>query len=230
MVECQGRANAGILPADALCSSGVAGAAPAAQIRSWAITRTRSVCLAWITMGGFTTFHRLSSTAIPENTMTKIHKAVLPVALLVSALALSACATKPREAVAEPAPAPVAAAQATTEPVSAPAAVAEQPAPAPVVVAEQPAPKPAVKKARKKAHKAKVAPPKEVEPQPVAAPEPAPVVQQETPAAAQPEPVPPAVAAQPVQKAAPGFLEKYWLWLLGIIIAVLAFVWMTKKD
>lgn len=173
--------------------------------------------------------------------MTRTNNFVLSVVLLFSALALSACATKPKEAaVAEPAPAAMVAEQAATsepapepvttpEPVSVPE-VAEQTAPAPVVMAEQPAPKPVVKKARKKAAIAKIAP-KVEEPVPVAAPEPAPVVQQEAPAAAPPEPTPPPVIAEPVhQEATPGFLESYWLWLLGAVIAVIAFLWMKKKS
>lgn len=158
--------------------------------------------------------------------MSRMHNAVLPVALLFSALALSACATKPKEAtVAEPAPAATVVEQ-TAAPVSA-ASVAEQPAPA--AMAEQPAPKPVV--AKKKAHKkAKPAAPKEVAPEPVVAPAPAPVMKQE-PVVAQPEPTPPPVVVAPLQKTpAPGLLEQYWLWLLGIVIAVVAILWMRKKD
>ncbi len=156
--------------------------------------------------------------------MSKISNVTLPVALLVSVLALSACATKPKEVAAEPA-APVAAAPA---PEPAPAAVAEQPAPAPVAATEQVAPKPVVKKHKKKVAKAKVAPAPVVAPEPVAAPAPAPapVVKQEEPA-----PTPPAVTAPPVQKAEPGFLQKYWLWLLGIVVAaVVGFFMLQKRE
>lgn len=162
-----------------------------------------------------------------ENIMSKLRNVLLPVALLVSALALSACATKPKEAAAEPATVPTEKV-AVPEPVPAPAAAVEQPAPAPVVAAEQPAPKPVVKKTRKRVHKAKAAPVKAPEPEPVAAP--APVVQPEAPVVAQPEPTPPPMIVQPIPKQeTPGFLEKYWLWLLGVIIAVIAF-WMVKKK
>jgi hypothetical protein len=97
-------------------------------------------------------------------------------------------------------------------------------------MAEQPAPKPVVTK--KKVHKkAKPAAPKEVAPEPVVAPEPAPVMKQEAPAVAQPEPTPPPVVVAPLQKTpAPGLLEQYWIWLLGIVIAVVAILWMRKKD
>ena len=157
--------------------------------------------------------------------MSKMHKAVLPVVLLVSALALSACATKPKEeAVAEPAPV-AAAAEQTAAPE---AVVAEQPAPA--AMTEEQAPKPVTKKARKKAAKAKVTPPKAAPVEPVAAP--APAVQQEAPAVVQPEPTPPAAVAAPApMPATKGFLEQYWLWLLGIVIAVVAILFMmNKKD
>ena len=72
--------------------------------------------------------------------------------MIFSALVLSACATKPKEAVvAEPAPVAVVAEQApVVEPTPAPAVAAEQPAPAPVMMAEQPAPKPVVKKPGKR--------------------------------------------------------------------------------
>lgn len=160
--------------------------------------------------------------------MPRIPKVALPVALLFAALTLSACATKPKEVTAEPV-APVAvAAEKTPEPAPAPATVAEQPAPAPVVAAEQVAPKPVVKKAKKKVAKAKVAPPKVVAPEPAPVPvsAPAPEVKQEAPVA----PAPVTVTTLPVQKAEPGFLEKYWLWLLGLIIAVIAVVLFTKKS
>ena len=137
--------------------------------------------------------------------------------MIFSAIVLSACATKPKEAaVAEPVPVAVVAEQ----------AIVAEPTPAPDVAAEQPAPKPVVKKARKKTRVAETVSHKVVEPEPVAAPAPAPMVQQEAPAAA-----PPAVAApQPIpEAAAPGFLEKYWLWLLGLIVAAIAAFVMIKK-
>lgn len=165
-----------------------------------------------------------------ENAMPGIHKNVLPIVLLFSVLALSACATK-EEAVV-PAPAPVAVA-AEPAPVTEPAPVAKQAAPAPSVMAETPAPKPAVKKARKHRKKiAKAAPTKVMQAAPVAVPEPA--VQQAVPAAAPPQEAPaPVPMSAPVQQVEePGFLESYWAWLLGIVIAVAAMLWfvMGKKK
>jgi hypothetical protein len=177
---------------------------------------TPIVCLARITMGGFL-LHRILTTVPQENTMSRMLNAAIPVALFISALALSACATKTQEAaVAEPAPAAAVAPEAAP----APAVAAEQPAP--LVAAAQPAPKPVVKKAKRKV--AKAAP---VEP--VVAP--APVVKQEAPVAAPQEPTPPVVTAAPAPKPAEkGFLEQYWLWLVGIVIAVIAVLWMRKRD
>ena len=183
-------------------------------------------------MGGFLLNSRLSTVSL-ENIMLKKHSFSLPVALFCSALAISACATKPQEAaVAEPvpAPAPVAAPAPEAAPALASTTVADQPVPAAAVAAEQPAaPKPVVKKAKKKTVKA--APPKAAPVEPVAAP--APVVKQEAPAAvpAAQEPAP-AVVVTPLAPAAatPGFLEKYWMWLLGVVVAVIAFLLMKKKD
>lgn len=146
--------------------------------------------------------------------MSKFRPAFLFAALLVSALVLSACASEPKEKpVAAPTPVEVAA------PVEAPPApvVAPEPAPAPAVVAEQPAPKPKVHKAKKKAAKAK---PTVVAPAPVA--EPAPVVQPEAPVV---KPLAPVVVATPQEKIPEaGFLEKYWLWLLVLVIAIAGIV------
>jgi hypothetical protein len=183
-------------------------------------------------MGGFP-LNRILSTVALENTMSRMHSISLPVALFCSALAISACATKPQEAaVAEPAPksTPAAAPAPEAAPALASTTVAEQPAPAAAVIAEQPAaPKPVVKKAKKKTVKA--APPKVAPVEPVATP--APVVKQEAPAAAPaPQEPAPAVVVTPLPPAAatPGFLEKYWMWLLGVIVAVIAFLLMKKKD
>jgi hypothetical protein len=184
------------------------------------------VCLGQITVGGLRAKRALPP-AYLENIMLKMQNSVLSVALLVSVLALSACATKQKEeAVVEPAPAAAVAEKAPApEQAPAPATVAEQAAPAPAASTAEVAPKPAVKKAKKKV--AKAAPP----PAPVAAPAPAPVVKQEAPVAAPPAPTPPPVVAPPVQPVAEkGFLEKYWLWLVGLIIAVVAVLWMKKKD
>ena len=167
-------------------------------------------------MGGFLPNLTLS-TDYQGKTMSRTKKILAPTVMIFSAIVLSACATKPKEAaVAEPVPVAVVAEQ----------AIVAEPTPAPDVAAEQPAPKPVVKKAREKTRVAKTVPQKVVEPEPIATPAPAPVVQQETPAAA-----PPAVAApQPIpEAAAPGFLEKYWLWLLGLIVAAIAAFVMIKK-
>lgn len=164
--------------------------------------------------------------------MSRLRTNVLPVALLISAFALSACSTNPKqEAVAEPAPAVIAVeTPAAPEPAPAPpvAVVEPAPVPAPAAMTEPPAPKPVVKKARKTVHKAKVAAPKAPEPEPVAAP--VPVVQQ-APAAVAPVPTPIPVIAQPIQPTeTPGFFAKYWLWLFGILIAAVAIFWFTKKK
>ena len=192
---------------------------------------TSKVCAAPISMGAFWS-NCISSTASLENTMSKMHNVAISTALIISALVLSACATNPQEApVAAPAPAPVAATQEATPapeaaPAPAPVVATEQPAPA--VAAAQPAPKPVVKKAKKKVVKA--APPKAEPVAPVAAP--APVVKQEAPVAASaPQEAAPAVVVTPLPKAAtPGFFEKYWMWLLGLIVAIIAILWMKKKD
>lgn len=167
--------------------------------------------------------------------MSTLRTAILSITLLMSALALSACATKPKEEpvvapapvqkVVEAPPAPV------PEPAPAPAPVVAEPTPAPVVVAEQPAAKPVVKHAKKKVHKAKVVAPKEPEPVPVATPAPAPVVQQPAPVVAAPEPTPVPVAVQPVAKiATPNFFEQYWMWLVGIVVVVVGFFLFTRKK
>jgi outer membrane biosynthesis protein TonB len=159
--------------------------------------------------------------------MSKLNRFALPAALLLAVLTLSACATKPQEeAVVEPAPAvvePAAVAEpAAVEPAPAPEVVAE-PAPAPVASTAEVAPKPVVK--RKKAVKA--APPKAVEPAPVAAPAPA----AEPAPAPVAEPAAPAMVETPLQPVAePGFLEKYWLWLLGIVIAAAAVFFVAVKK
>jgi hypothetical protein len=42
--------------------------------------------------------------------------------------------------------------------------------------------------------------------------------------------MPPAAVAAPEPKAAtPGFLEKYWMWLLGLVVAAIAFLLMKKE-
>jgi hypothetical protein len=136
--------------------------------------------------------------------------------LIFTALTLAACASKPKEEpVAEPTPAAaVAEQQAAPAPV-----VAQEAAPAPVEQAAQPAPKKRVVKRVKKP--APVAAPEPVKEEPVV--EPAPV--------AVPEPVKEEPVVAPVQQVAePGFLEKYWLWLLGLIVGLVAVVWVAKKK
>ena len=188
------------------------------------------ICLARVTMGGFPSDLTLS-TVYQGKTMSRTKKLFLPTVMIFSALVLSACATKPKEAVvAEPAPVAVVAEQApVVEPTPAPAVAAEQPAPAPVMMAELPAPKPMVKKATKKPRVAKTMPPKFVEPEPVAAPAPAPIVQQETPAVLPPVAAPTVVVPAAQKDAASGVFGNYWLWLIGILIAVAAFFWIKKK-
>lgn len=154
--------------------------------------------------------------------MSRMRNAVLPVTLLVAVLALSACASKPKESPVA-APAPV---EAVVEQPAAPVVEAAA-APAPAVVTEQQAPVAApvqaAPPAKKKVVKAKrkVAPPAPVV-------EPEPVVQQEAPVVLPP---PPAVITQPLPKAEePGFLEQYWLWLLGLIVAGIAAWWFTQRN
>lgn len=155
--------------------------------------------------------------------MKKTHKYAVSVTLLLCALVLSSCANKQKEEkpVAPPSPEPVAVEHAPA-PSPAPPAATEQPTPAPAVTAEQPAPKPVIKK-HKKRRVAKAAPPPVVEPTPVAPPAPAPVM---TPEAA------PAVTAAPLPPPKPeeGFLEKYWMWLLGAIAVVAAAVFMATRK
>lgn len=154
-----------------------------------------------------------------ENTMSDMQRFALPAALIL-ALSLSACASKPVKE--EPAPAPVAVAE------PAPAPVAEAvPAPAPAQVAsvQEEAPKPVVKKAKRK--KVAKAAPKVVEPAPVVeapAPTAAAAVQEPTPAPA------PMVEAPITPVEEKGFFAKYWSWLLGLILAIIAIVFMTKKK
>lgn len=145
--------------------------------------------------------------------MTRIFR----VALLLSALALTACATKKEPVTAEPATPAV-----TQESTKA------APPPAPPVAVEVPTPRHVVKKHRKH-RKIKVAPPPqpvETVPAEVAAPVSAPA-----PAPAeQPISAPPAVQATPTPVAEQGFLGKYWIWLIVAIIAIAAIVWATMRK
>jgi hypothetical protein len=177
-----------------------------------------------------------SSTQFPEYCMSKSLQITLPLVLILSALTLSACATKKEptpvappaqiETVAETPSAPVAAPEPSPSPVAAP-----EPSPSPVA-APEPTPKQESPKVKKKV--AKHTKPKATPPAPVAAPvaAPAPVVPIVIPPPP-PEPIKPAaIEPPPAQKVAePGFLEKYWLWLLGLILIIVGFVvWQRKSQ
>jgi hypothetical protein len=162
--------------------------------------------------------------------MSRMLDVAINVTLLLSALALSACASKPEAVpVVEPAPTPVAAAEkpsaqeATAEPAAAPVAIAEQPA-----ASAEPAPKPVIRKARKIA--AKHAPPKTQPPPSDIVP--APIVEQQAPAILPPEPSPPVTIAPPAEKMAEAsFLERYWQWLLGLAVVIaVAFAWFWRSQ
>lgn len=159
--------------------------------------------------------------------MTRMHHATLPAALLLSALFLSACASQPKEEVS--APAPVAIEQpAVAAPAQTPAV--EQTAAPAVIAVTAPAPKHVVKKPRKAKKKvAKVTQPA-MEPAPAAepTPAPAPIVKEEAPVQ---EPTPAPVVTAPTPPAEEeGFLKKYWMWLLGLVIAVIALSFFVKKK
>jgi hypothetical protein len=161
--------------------------------------------------------------------MSKMINVAIPVTLLFSALILSACASKPEPvSVAEPAPVAAVAEkpsvpEATPEPAPVAGAIAEQ-----TTAGNEPAPKPVILKAKK--NTLKHAPPKAPAPPPVLAP--APVVEQPTPPALPPQPSPPVTVPLPVDKVAEaGFLERYWLWLLGLAIVIAGvFVWMWRGQ
>lgn len=166
--------------------------------------------------------------------MSRIFNMSIPVTLLLSVLALSACSTTPE---AVPDTAPVVAvteqpsvAEATPEPVLAPA-------PAQAAITEQPkvstlaAPKKKVRKAKKAAVK-KPAPVATPEPEVAPAPEPAPVIEQAAPATVQAEPTPPVTMAPPAKPMAEaGFFEEYWLWIIGLLIVIGGFIalWWRKN-
>jgi hypothetical protein len=61
---------------------------------------------------------------------------------------------------------------------------------------------------------------------------PAPIAEQQAPASVAPEPSPPVTVAPPVEKIAqPGFLERYWLWLLGLAIVIAGvFAWLWRSQ
>lgn len=164
------------------------------------------------------------------------------IALLFSALALSACATKPKEVpVAEPVTAQAVAEEPPVqEAAPAPEVVAAQPEAAPAVTAEQPvaaetpAFEPVAAPVKKKVAKAKRAAPKVLLPlpaaEPVVVPPPTPV-ETAAPVVQPPEPSPPQPVAPPAEVVVEkGFLEQYWLWLVGLVIAVAGIVVWRRKS
>ncbi|OHC91388.1 MAG: hypothetical protein A3J87_06820 [Sideroxydans sp. RIFOXYB12_FULL_59_6] len=158
--------------------------------------------------------------------MHKMNRLTFPVVMLF-AFTLSACSTAPKEEAA-PVIEPIPVVEQTTaaEPVAAPEVVAEPaaaPSPAPQVVE----PKPVVKKKHRKVTKAQ---PKPVEAAPAPAPEMTPEPTPAPVAAPVQEPVAPVVVAAPAKQVEAGFLEKYWLWLLGIVIAVAAVLLLVRKK
>ncbi len=163
--------------------------------------------------------------------MSRMLNAILPAILLISALTLSACATKP-EAVPAAEPPPVETVQEPAAPEPEPEAEAVA-APAPVEVVEEssfapaPAPEPIAPKPRKRV--AKRSPPPMMSPAPVIAE--APIAEPEAPAVSPDEFKPPVTVApvkQEIQEE--GFLKKYWLWLLVGLTAVIAgiVVWWRR--
>lgn len=181
--------------------------------------------------------------------MQKTLKVVVLLASLFSAFALSSCASKPKELpVTEPAPAQQIVAE-TPSVEEAPVladdqhrhgeGAAEEPVPAeqPVAV-EKPAAAEVAPPVKKKVAKAKRTVPKVVPPPaPAPVPEPAPAVvpapalESAAPVAQMREPSPPEPMAPPAEEAAEeSFLEKYWLWLAGLVIAVAGVVVWQKKS
>jgi hypothetical protein len=157
--------------------------------------------------------------------MPRISEITLPATLLLAALFLSACASQSEpdaEPVAAPSPVKIEDEQPTASKLEpAPTAVAEQPN-----VSTQEAPPKPVKKAKKRITK-KVAPPSAPEPAPAVVAPPAPVAEYHEPPVVQPEPAPP--VAPPVLDE-PGFLEQYWMWLLGLLVIIVAVVlWRFKS-
>ena len=164
--------------------------------------------------------------------MTRAPHFFVAITLLFSALTLSACASKSEpESVATPAPVEVvaekpAAPEVTPEPVP---EVVPEPAPAQLAVAEQPkvntqaAPKKKIKQAKKIVVQAPA-------PEPVAE-KPAPVVEYKAPVVVPPEPTPPVVITPPAPIIVePGFLEQYWLWLVGLFIIIAGIIVWWKKN
>jgi outer membrane biosynthesis protein TonB len=180
--------------------------------------------------------------------MQRTLNVVVLLASLFSAFALSSCASKPKDLpVTEPAPAQKIVAE--TPLMDAPVLAGDQhrhgesAAEAPVpeeqpVAVEKPAAVEVASPVRQKVVKAKRTVPKVVPPPvPAPAPEPAPAsvpapaVESAAPVAQVREPSPPEPMAPPVEEAAEeSFLEKYWLWLAGLVIAVAGVVVWQKKS
>ncbi len=165
--------------------------------------------------------------------MRIMNKSALPVALILAAALVSACATKNGE---KPAPAPSAPA---AEQAPAPEAAAAPPAPvvteqpAPAATVEAPPPQPVVKKHKRKiVRRAEAAPVKKEEPTPppppAPAPAPAPAVTQESAPPPAPVQMPARPPVQPVEEQS--FLQKYWLWLIAALVIAAAIAWAVKRK
>jgi len=158
--------------------------------------------------------------------MPRLSNKAIYTALFVSAMALSACSSTQE-------PVPVIAAAVVETPAEAVAEKQVTPEPPPQAVtvpaatAEQP--RVSTQKTVKKAHKVVAKPAPTPAPVPVATP--APVVEYKTPSMVTPEPAPIAAVVPPAKEIAePGFLDRYWLWLLGLAILVaVIIVWMWKN-
>ena len=161
--------------------------------------------------------------------MSRTLNVVMSVILFLTALALSACATKPKVLpVAAPAPLEVAAetppaAEATVVTAPAPIVIAEQPP----AVAEPTSQQQIIPKAKKKIVRRHLPKTK-----PAPLPAPAPIVKSEAPVVARPEPSPLVTMTPPTKEIEEeGFLEQYWLWLLGLGIAIAGIVvWRSKNS
>lgn len=156
--------------------------------------------------------------------MQRILNSFMQLTLILSALTLSACASKEEPApVATPAPVEVVAEQPVAP------AVVPEPAPAPLAIAEQPqvstqaAPKKKIRTAKKSVPK----------PVPQAAPAPEPIVEPAVVAPIMaPEPTPPETVAPPpvMEVAEAGFFEEYWMWLLGLFIVIAGVIFWWRKN
>lgn len=141
--------------------------------------------------------------------------------IFTAVLLIAGCASAPETPAAAPAtpevtPEQPAVVEKAPEAAPAQAAAVEQPQAAATATQEAPVKK-KVRKARKIKHK-KVAPPPPPAPEPVVekpAPEPAPFIAQPQPAPAVVTPPPPPPAVEE-----PGFLAKYWMWLVGVLVVI----------